>query len=66
MTRPIYNFACDQDLIDALRAIKDRDGIPESEQIRRGIRLWLKTKGVRVEAPIKRAKGGGTGGRGRS
>ena len=46
--RPIYNFVLDQDLLDALRAIKQRDGISESEQIRRGIRLWLKTKGVKV------------------
>jgi hypothetical protein len=49
MPRPIYNFAIDQSLLDALRAIKKRDGISESEQIRRGIRLWLKTKSVRVE-----------------
>ncbi len=27
-----------------------------SEQIRRGIRLWLKTKGARVEAPRPRAR----------
>ena len=50
MRRPIYNFACDQELIDALRAIKERDGVAESEQIRRGIRLWLQTKGIRIDA----------------
>ena len=44
--RPIYNFAIDPELLAALRAVKVRDGISESEQIRRGIRLWLKTKGV--------------------
>jgi len=48
MRRPIYNFACDQELIDALRKLKERDGVPESEQIRRGIKLWLKSKGVKV------------------
>jgi Arc/MetJ-type ribon-helix-helix transcriptional regulator len=36
-----YNVKLDVELLDALRAIKERDGISESEQIRRGIRLWL-------------------------
>jgi Arc/MetJ-type ribon-helix-helix transcriptional regulator len=55
MRRPIYNFAIDHDLLDAIRTIKERDGISESEQIRRGLRLWLKSKGVRIEAERKRA-----------
>lgn len=45
----------DPELIVALREIKERDGINESEQIRRGIRLWLKSKGVTLEADRKRA-----------
>jgi hypothetical protein len=53
--RPIYNFAIDPELLAALRALKVREGIPESEQIRRGIRLWLESKGVRLEADRKRA-----------
>ena len=36
----------DLDLLAALKAIKQRDGINESEQIRRGIRLWLKQKDI--------------------
>jgi len=44
----------DPDLLVALRRIKARDGISESEQIRRGIRLWLKTKGVTSEADRRR------------
>jgi hypothetical protein len=36
MRRPIYNFAIDPDLLAGLRHVKDRDGISESEQIRRG------------------------------
>ena len=34
------------DLSAGLKTIKERDGVPESEQIRRGIRLWLETKGI--------------------
>lgn len=29
-----------------LREIKDRDGIPQSEQIRRALELWFEQKGV--------------------
>jgi hypothetical protein len=50
-----YNVKIDPELIEALRAIKTRDGISESEQIRRGIRLWLKAKGVRIAADLKHA-----------
>ncbi len=56
MRRPLYSFAIDQELLAALRAVKQRDGIPESEQIRRGIRLWLRQRGVRL--PSERRKGG--------
>jgi hypothetical protein len=49
-----YNVKIDPELIEALRTIKACDGITESEQIRRGIRLWLKSKGVRLEAERKR------------
>lgn len=50
-----YNVKLDPELIDALRGIKAREGIAESEQIRRGIRLWLKKKGVTVKTPRPRA-----------
>jgi hypothetical protein len=29
-----------------LQEIKERDGIPQSEQIRRALELWFKQKGV--------------------
>jgi len=40
------NIRIDPDLVVALEAIRDAEGIPVSEQIRRGIRLWLDQKGV--------------------
>jgi Arc/MetJ-type ribon-helix-helix transcriptional regulator len=48
-----YTLKIDPELLDALREIKVRDGIAESEQIRRGIRLWLDSKGQR---PARRAE----------
>jgi hypothetical protein len=43
----------DPELAEGLKRIKERDGIPEAEQVRRGIKLWLKSKGVTVEAPSR-------------
>ena len=40
------NIRVDPDLVVALEAIRDAEGIPVSEQIRRGIRLWLDQKGA--------------------
>ena len=42
-----YTLKIDPELLAALREIKARDGISESEQIRRGIQLWLESKGGR-------------------
>jgi hypothetical protein len=34
-------FWVDEDLANALKVIKERDGIPEAEQLRRAIRAWV-------------------------
>lgn len=49
-----YTLKIDPELLDALRTIKIADGISESEQIRRGIKLWLAQKGA-TKAERKRA-----------
>ena len=61
--KKMYTFAIDFDAADALKSIKARDGIPESEQIRRGIAMWIQSKGLTLKSaqPRKRA----TGARGR-
>jgi len=38
-------FWVDDELADALKAIKARDGIPEAEQLRRAIRAWVGDRG---------------------
>jgi len=52
------NFYLDSDLGEGLKAIKERDGVSESEQIRRGIKLWLESKGYRVTSSTRKRKGG--------
>lgn len=50
------NIRIDEELIDAMQSIRDRDGIPVSEQVRRAIQAWVETKGVIVKkADRKRA-----------
>lgn len=47
MTRRKYSFYIDDEQSDGLKLVKERDGILESEQIRRAINDWLDKKGVR-------------------
>ncbi len=54
--RRLTTFVIDPDLKAALEALKVRDGIPESESIRRALRAWLQEKGV-LTAPRAAAKG---------
>jgi hypothetical protein len=50
----IYSFMIDPDLAAALKAVKERDGVPEGEQIRRALRQWMERRGV-MKAERKRA-----------
>jgi hypothetical protein len=42
--RKLYSFWIDFEQAAGLKAVKERDGIPESEQIRRAISAWLEGK----------------------
>ncbi len=41
-------------MLEELQAIQERDGVPVAEQARRGIAMWLDTKGV-IKSERKRA-----------
>jgi len=49
------NFRLEEELLEALQLIRDRDGIPVSEQVRRAIKAWIEAHGVTVRAERKRA-----------
>ncbi len=49
----------DEVLGTGLKAIKERDGVSEAEQIRRGIKLYLESKGYPVTPATTRARKGG-------
>lgn len=40
------NVRLEQALIDGLKAVQERDGVPQSEQVRRALKAWLDAKGV--------------------
>jgi hypothetical protein len=54
--RKLTNFRIEDDLLDALRRIKDRDGIPLSEQVRRALRAWIEGKGETVDKKTDRPR----------
>lgn len=37
-------FMIESDILDKLRAIKERTGLSEAEQVRQGIRWWLESR----------------------
>jgi hypothetical protein len=53
--RRLFSFAIDDDLAAGLKAIKTRIGVSESEQVRRGIQMWLESQGEMKKAERKRA-----------
>jgi hypothetical protein len=42
----LYSVRLDPYLARLLKAVKARDGVPESEQIRRALVIWFEQKGV--------------------
>jgi uncharacterized protein (DUF4415 family) len=57
MTAPkqLTALRLDDDLIEAMRRLQERDGISFSEQMRRALRPWLESKGVIEKVGRKRA-----------
>ena len=53
--RKKYSFWIDDHQADGLKEVKERDGVLESEQIRRAINDWLEKKGVRKKMERPRA-----------
>jgi hypothetical protein len=49
-----FTFVLPGNLKDGLQAVRARDGIAEAEQIRRGVQMWLESKGVRVKTASRR------------
>lgn len=44
-----FTFAINDELKRLLSGTRKREGIPEAEQIRRGLRMWFESKGYRFD-----------------
>jgi metal-responsive CopG/Arc/MetJ family transcriptional regulator len=49
------NFRLEEELLNALDVIRERDGISNTEQVRRALKAWIESKGVKVKTERKRA-----------
>ena len=55
-SRRVSTFRIEEELLEGLRQVFDRDGVSAPEQVRRAIRQWLEQRGVCVKRPAgKRA-----------
>jgi transposase-like protein len=61
-SKQTFTFPISSELKKLLQEVKRQEGIPEAEQIRRGLRLWFESKGYRFEedSPKTAARRGGT------
>jgi Ribbon-helix-helix protein, copG family len=54
-TRKLYSFWIDPDLLEGLKALKERVGVNPSETVRRALRAWLEQHEAIVKSGRKRA-----------
>ncbi len=47
-------FRLESEILDGMKVVKDRDGVPISNQVRLALRAWLKSKRVNVKAASRR------------
>jgi hypothetical protein len=49
-------FRIEPEIMEGLRRVKDRDGVPLSVQVDRALRAWLEKKGVSVNTASKASR----------
>jgi len=49
-------FRLETEIMDALNQIRERDGIPVSEQVRRALKQWIDAKGGVLKPASKRSR----------
>ena len=49
-------FRVDEDVMEGLRAVKERDLIPLSVQVDQALRAWLKSRGIQVGVKTERKR----------
>lgn len=49
-------FRIDDELLEGMQALWQRDGIQPSEQVRRALRAWLESKAITLKTAPRRAR----------
>jgi hypothetical protein len=52
VARKKYSFYIEEKQAELLKAIKERDGVLESEQIRRALNDWIEKKAIKIERKL--------------
>ncbi|MGC4083672.1 MAG: hypothetical protein QM736_16580 [Vicinamibacterales bacterium] len=55
-TGKTFTFVIPPQLKRGLQQVRERDGVSEAEQIRRGIAMWLESKGITQERKPRKAR----------
>jgi antitoxin component of RelBE/YafQ-DinJ toxin-antitoxin module len=53
--RRTLTFRIDDELLEGLHHVWEKDGVPVSEQVRRAVQDWLERRGVKVKTAPRRA-----------
>jgi antitoxin component of RelBE/YafQ-DinJ toxin-antitoxin module len=53
--RRTLTFRIDDELLEGLQHVWEKDGVPISEQVRRAVQDWLEKRGVKVKTALRRA-----------
>jgi hypothetical protein len=53
MTLKPATFRLETEILAALEAIRERDGVSVSEQVRRALKLWIADRGVKLKIERK-------------
>ena len=54
--RLLFNFVIEPEMKRAIEAIKERDGVSESEQARRALAAWIESKGIKLKGGPKKKR----------
>jgi hypothetical protein len=52
----VVTFRPDEDVLKAMETLREREGVPYSQQIRRALRQWLESKGALKQPASRRVR----------
>jgi hypothetical protein len=50
-------FRLEEEILEGLQDVKERDGLPVTEQVRRALTAWLESRGVKLKKSDRKRAG---------